>query len=308
MAWELSSKHKIIMEEIMEFAQICLETKNELDSYLKQENYKISDISFGNLFIWSCARKIEFTKSHNTLILKTTYPNENPYFFFPIGIGDKKQALQKIAKYCQSCGIAPHFKSIESSNLETLKEVFPHLEITPSVDNFDYVYSISELITLSGRKYHKKKNHLNQFLLNYPQWKYEKISKDNAKDVICVAQKWFDSNPNQTKALESENLGIKNALEAWEWLGLKGGFVHLDGKIVGFSFGEVINNEMVVIHIEKADNKILGAYQIINQQLLANEFNQYLYANREEDLGIEGLRRAKKSYNPVFMVEKYSAK
>lgn len=96
-------------------------------------------------------------------------------------------------------------------------------------------------------------------------------------------------------------------LENYESLDLKGGLIRVNGEIASFSFGEVLNEETALIHIEKARADIAGAYQIINQQLLLNEFSHLTYANREEDLGLEGLRRSKMSYNPVFLIDKYEA-
>lgn len=292
----------------MEFLPLTLESKTTIDGFLRDENFLISDIVFGNLFIWKDAREITYALCHDTLIIKTTYPHKEPYFFYPIGKGDKIQALKEIALYAQSLQIPLCFESVQQCNIAGLKSVFGEIEITPAVEHFDYVYLVQELINLSGRKFHKKKNHLNQFLLNYPQWQYKKITQQNAKDIIEVATQWFENTPNPTQGLISEHIGIKNALKVYDKLNLSGGFVHIDGKIIAFSFGEQINNEMVVIHIEKATNEIPGAYQIINQQLLVNEFSHFVYVNREEDLGIEGLKRAKKSYNPVFMVEKFRTK
>ncbi len=290
----------------MEFTPITLESKHIIQGFLDKDFFSISDISFGNLFIWSCARDISYAIDSDTLIIKTQYPDAKPYFFYPIGAGDKPKALESIAKYCCTHNIPPHFESIESKNLESLQAIFPNLKATPNIDRFDYVYAIQELIELSGRKFHKKKNHLNQFVIAFPNWQYESITARNTKRVIEAADRWLEANPNKSQALLFENIGIKNALQFFEELSLKGGFIHLDGEIIAFSFGEEINNEMAIIHIEKANNEIAGAYQIINQQVLANEFKHLKYANREEDLGIEGLRRAKKSYNPIFMVEKFS--
>ena len=293
--------------QTLNFTPITLESKSVIMPFLAQEDFMISDISFGNLYIWSCAREISYAIAHDTLIIQTKYEGNTPYFFYPIDAGDKIAALKAIESYTKASGVPLHFESLESKNAEAVKSTFPHLSIIAREDRFDYVYNVAELIALSGRKFHKKKNHLNQFLQSYESWRYEPISRRNVPEIIERANAWLAAHPAPTQALKLENIGIQNALNAFDALDLRGGVVRVDDEIVAFSFGEKISEKMVVIHIEKAATHITGAYQIINQQLLANEFSAFVYANREEDLGIEGLRRAKKSYNPAFMVEKYAA-
>ncbi|MGX2971778.1 DUF2156 domain-containing protein [Helicobacter sp. T3_23-1059] len=296
----------------MEFKPIALESKQILEPFLDKEDYEISDIVFGNLYIWKHARDIAYEILHDCVVIKTQYTNALPYFFYPFGNGDKIRALQDLREFLKKQNLPPRFESIESKNIDSIKSVFSGLEFIAREERFDYVYSIDELIRLEGRKFHKKKNHLNQFLQNNGErggkWDYEKISAQNADEIMTKCKEWLDANPNKNEALEIEFIGIKNALQVYENLGLKGGAIRLGGEIVAFSFGEVMNEKMALAHIEKANPQIAGAYQIINQQLLVNEFSELELINREEDLGIEGLRRAKKSYNPIKMVEKYASK
>lgn len=291
------------------FKPITLESRDELVAFLEVEDFQISDISFGNLFIWSVARNIEYANLESNLVIKTTYKNESPFFFYPIGNNDKKKTLLALKEYLKNENLACEFRSIESKNIEPLKEVFTNLESTSNIDDFDYVYSVNELIELSGRKFHKKKNHLNQFLITYEnKWRYEKLDSSNADEVYNEFCSWFSNTPNPSLGLINEKKGIELALKNYQALDFKGGVIRVEDKIVAFSFGEVISKDMAIIHIEKADSNYLGAYQIINQQLIKNEFSNLSYINREQDLGIEGLRRAKKSYNPIFMVEKFIVK
>ncbi len=295
------------MECKITFKDITLKDKQIFETYLSQDQYQISDINFGNLYLWHKARKISYAILSDCLIIQTTYENKNPFYFFPIGKGDKLGAIKSLFTYAQTRGEVLEFHSLELENLDFLKAHF-QLESFLNRDRSDYVYNISELINLSGRKYHKKKNHLNKFLQTYPHFSYEEITAQNANELNQTYQQWFEATPDPSDGLKNEFIGIQNALNHWNELDFIGGIVRIDGKIIAFSFGEVINEKMVVIHIEKADSSIHGAYQIINQQLLKNSFSKYEYANREEDLGIEGLRKAKMSYNPAFLVDKYEAK
>lgn len=295
----------------MTFTPIALEDKPLLDSYLKPTHpHPFSDFNFSNLFIWRFAREISYCLIDEFLILKTCYPNSTPYFFYPFSLGEREREERKavleslLASYPNAT-----FKSLSQSQAQELEEFFPkRFSIAPNRDRFDYVYSIPELIALSGRKYHKKKNHLNKFFQTYPNFAFESITPSNAQEVQSVYEKWYEDNPNKDEALRCEKEGIFSSLQNLNSLSLIGGLIRIDGEIVAFALGEAVDEESVVMHIEKANTSIQGIYQAINQQFLENAFGSYLWVNREEDLGIEGLRKAKLSYQPHFLLEKYEAK
>ncbi len=290
---------------MLDFKEVGLGDKEIIDCYLKEDFFQISDISFANLYIWRWARKIAYTIIEECLIIQTTYENQKPFYFFPIGRGDKKRAIEILL---QSQEAPLEFHSLQKQSVAFLQKYFDGMfDFSLNLDRSDYVYDVQELIALSGRKYHKKKNHLNKFLQTYPHFVFEHIDKTNKDEILYVWKQWFEAQNNPSQGLIDENKGIVDVLQNWEALGLMGGLVRVDQKIIAFSFGEIINEEMVVMHIEKADSHFAGAYQIINQQMLQHIFFHMKYVNREEDLGIEGLRKAKMSYNPVFLVEKYQA-
>jgi len=186
-----------------------------------------------------------------------------------------------------------------------LEREFSGLSFVENRDRFDYLYSISELIELKGRKYHKKKNHLNRFKELY-SFTYEPITQENIKELKNVWKEWFaKTEESASEGLKMENLGLLDVFRNYLFLSIKGAIIRVNGKIIAFSLGESLNDETVVIHTEKADINYHGAYQIINQQFLEKEWSCFRYANREEDLGIEGLRKAKLSYNPVLLAKKF---
>lgn len=296
------------------FREITLGDRGLICTYLGQESFMISDISFGNLFLWRHARKIEFAVIHECLVIKTTYPNKPPFVFFPIGAGDKLCCLRVLKSYFASLGLPLEFHSLEASSVEMLNCVFGAVEARLNRDRSDYIYLTSNLINLSGRKYHKKKNHLNRFFEEYKGFEFEEISSSNLDEVAKACDLWSKNKSdvcaidfNINSSLENEWAGIRALLHDYDALGLRGGLLRHDGKIIAFSFGEVVSNSLCVIHVEKADTNYRGAYQAINQQLLANCFQEVTYVNREEDLGIEGLRKAKLSYNPDLILDKYEA-
>lgn len=295
----------------MTFTPITLEDKPLLDSYLKPTcSHPFSDFNFSNLFIWRFAREISYCLIDEFLILKTCYPNSTPYFFYPFSLGERGKGERKaVLESLLTSYPNATFKSLSQSQAQELEEFFPkRFSIAPNRDRFDYVYSIPELIALSGRKYHKKKNHLNKFFQTYPSFVFESITPSNAQEVQSVYEKWYEDNPNKDEALRCEKEGIFSSLQNLSSLSLIGGLIRIEGEIVAFALGEAVDTESVVMHIEKANISIQGIYQAINQQFLENAFGSYLWVNREEDLGIEGLRKAKLSYQPHFLLEKYEAK
>lgn len=286
------------------FQDITLQDRTIINTYLKQENFMISDISFGNLFIWRLARKIAFCILYDCLVIETTYTNQEPFCFFPIGSGDKKAALFALYSYYKQKGQKLVFHSVEKQNLDVLYEVFGDT-IMPILnrDRSDYIYKTQDLIELTGRKYHKKKNHLNRFFDEYRGFTFETIDENNTNELLETWQKW--DNSGSDIGLQNESKGIISVFENYSNLGLLGGLLRFNDDIIAFSFGEIMSQNLCIIHIEKADINYRGAYQAINQQLLLHCFSDITYVNREEDLGIEGLRKAKLSYNPEFILEKY---
>lgn len=287
----------------IDFKEIELDDRELILSYLKQDSFMISDISFGNLFIWRLARKIEFAIIHECLVIKTTYTDKNPFFFFPIGAGNKHSCLEAISEYCGYLRIPLEFHSLEEKNIFIFREIFGNVEPVINRDRSDYIYLTKNLIELSGRKYHRKKNHLNRFFEEYRGFSFEEIDSHNLKELQDTWCLW--SQEQTDSSLIAESKGIVSVLQNYCALGFRGGLLRFDSKIIAFSFGEVTSSELCVIHIEKADIAYRGAYQAINHQLLFHCFNNIKYVNREEDLGIEGLRKAKMSYNPHIILDKY---
>ena len=173
-------------------------------------------------------------------------------------------------------------------------------------DRSDYIYETHSLIELKGRKFHKKKNHVNHFYENYPNYRYETLSEGNQQELLATWNAWF-AQSEPTQSLANEHIGICNAITHFADLNFRCGIVRVGGEIVAFSLGEPLNKETAVIHIEKANIHYQGAYQVINQLFLKHEWSDYRFVNREEDLGIEGLRRAKLSYQPYCILDKYEA-
>jgi hypothetical protein len=171
-------------------------------------------------------------------------------------------------------------------------------------NNADYVYLSQDLIHLSGRKFHRKKNHLNQFKKQVT-FEYRPLDRELVADFLEMQESWCRMRECvESPDLLSEDYAVREALNHFEALGFQGGAVLVDGRIEAFSLGEPLNEDTAVIHIEKANPEIPGLYTAINQLFCQNAWPAMTYINREQDLGIEGLRKAKESYYPHHMVDK----
>lgn len=292
----------------MQFFDISLDSKRVIDEFFHAQRIEASDMLFGNLYIWHFSRTIKYALIDDCLVVWTKFPNEpHPFIFFPLGRGNRKGAIEKMKEYFLDNKMPFSLRSLEPYQSAELENLFPNsFEITPNRDRFDYIYNIDELIALSGRALHKKKNHLNRFFNLYPNFSYERVDESNAMEVLSASRAWFEYS-DKSDGLRNEMLGIEASLNNFSALGMKGAIIRIDGKIAAFSLAEQINDDSVVIHIEKGNTFYEGIYQAINQQFLKNDFSHLRFVNREEDLGIEGLRKAKMSYKPLRFIEKANA-
>ena len=176
-------------------------------------------------------------------------------------------------------------------------------------DGDDYIYLAEKLRTLSGKKLQSKRNLVNRFKTAYEgRWNYEDMTRENIKDAFAFHIHWCNLNGcARERDFEGETCAIVQALHNFDYLNLRGGLLRLDGEVIAFTFGCKATPDMFVVQIEKADHTIQGAYQMINQQFVQRNCNDVEYVNREEDLGLEGLRKAKKSYYPAMRGVKYVA-
>lgn len=187
---------------------------------------------------------------------------------------------------------------------ETFPGVFTFIE---DRDHEDYIYSVEALANLSGKKYHGKRNHCSYFEKTF-DWSYEAMTGETALDCIEFSRQWMLDHPDKLDSgTEDEFHAIERALPHFEELDFVGGILRVDGDIVAYTFGEEINETVFCSHVEKADGSIRGAYPMINREFARNSISGYKLVNREEDLGIEGLRKAKESYHPVELLVKYRA-
>lgn len=286
---------------MIEFKPIELEDKEIIDSYLKKEENRGCEMAFGSLYIWRKAYDMRYAVIDDCLVLWSK-DGENPAGLrFPVGDGDKLSAARKACDYMEQVGEKPQFYGVTADVVDFITENSKEYEISDMSMYADYVYESKSLISLSGKKLHSKKNHLNKFKKTY-NYEYMPIKPSDCENIISAYDGWATLDD---KYLKAEYSSISDVVKNLDYLDIKGAMIKVDGKIAAFSLGEELCGDMAVIHVEKADVSYDGSYAAINQMFVQNEWSKYKYINREDDCGLEGLRNAKLSYRPVFMVEKY---
>ncbi|MCI9023616.1 MAG: DUF2156 domain-containing protein [Dorea sp.] len=294
------------MDEI-QFKRAELEDKEIISRYFTLYTSRSCERTFANVYLWSRQYPVKWAVVENTLVFKSE-DEEHLAFAYPVGDpGDVRRAIEWLTEYFKDRGMPFRMYNLTPDNFAQLEEWYPgRFQIEYDRDSADYVYESEKLATLSGKKLHSKRNHINKFKALYGgRWSYEAITAGNVEECFQMALKWRDQNGCEDDPDKRGEICVTmNALRLFEELELTGGILKIDGEVVAFTIGEPICPDTFVVHIEKAFADVEGAYPMINQQFVEHECKDYLYVNREEDTGAEGLRKAKLSYRPVFMVEK----
>lgn len=285
---------------MLDFRNIEIEDKDWIKELLSYSDYRGCEYTFGNNFIWSDAFKIQIARYKDFYIVQS-----EGEFFFPAGRGNYEEVITLLREYCKRQDKHLCFGSSPKSGAEYLKELYDdRIDIFSNRDFFDYCYNYDDLSLLIGKKYHSKRNFINRFIQN--EWSYEEISENNINDCIDVLQKWYEENKDSDDpSMEQEVKASEKGLKYFEELDFRGGLLRVGGKPVAFTFGEGINSDTFDVHVEKALSEYDGTYPMINKEFVSRSCSGYRYINREEDVGEENLRRAKLSYHPAFMEEKY---
>ncbi len=278
-----------------EFKMVELEDQTAILSSIRRYPAEVCEVNFGNTFIWRKYDHPKLTTIRDNLCLLFEPPDEPAYFLQPIGEKDIPETIHA----CLSC--APRLSRIPASFASRWCSGF-HCE--PDRNNFDYVYRTADLIELKGKRYDGKRNRIRKFEREYV-YRYVKLTAVHLEDCRRLFEDWLVDKSRAHKMISAQHEAIHEGLAHFEALGLSGGAIEVEGKIEAFSIGEPLNPDTAVIHIEIASPKYEGLSQLMNREFVKNEWTRFSFVNREQDMGIPGLRRAKMSYYPHHMVEKY---
>lgn len=311
---------------MLTFKPIGIEDKAIITSFTLNSNLMNCDYAFANMCSWRFLYDSMYTLADGFLFIRF-YVEDNGRkhfaYMFPVGNGndtsgsssksssnsDIRHAISLLEKDAETMGFPLLFLGVTPDAKKQLDTLFPgHFTYISERDYYDYVYLREDLLTLKGKKYQAKRNHINKFKNRY-DYHYRPITPELVPQCMDVERIWRKANENENdkEDLSHEQRSMVFAMQHFQELGLLGGAIVVDEKIVAFTYGSPINNHTFGTHVEKADVHYEGIFSIINQEFAAHIPEQYIYINREEDLGIPGLRQSKLSYQPTILLEKSAA-
>jgi hypothetical protein len=296
----------------MNFRPISIQDKDVITAFTFKSNFNNCDFAFANMCSWSFLYDSEFAVADNFLFVRF-YIEEKGHrhlaYMIPLGNGDLRHAIEILEQDAEAMGFKPLILGLSLEKKEELNALFPgKFTFMADRDYFDYLYLRADLATLHGKKFQPKRNHINKFRKLYP-YEYQPITPALVPQCLEVERIWWKANMDDkdVEGLSYEQLSMTFALNHFEELGLTGGAIIVYGKLVAFTYGSPVNDTVFGVHVEKADVFYEGIFNVINMEFASRVPEQYIYINREEDLGLSGLRQSKLSYNPVIILEKHAA-
>ena len=296
---------------MIEFKTITLCDKPWIDEIVFAENSPSADYNFGNIYIWDKFYRQLTCRLDGRMLTKLRYEGK-PAFVFPIGTGPLRPAIEALREFADYKGYPLVIRGITPKHKELLEAEYPGcFEYALEEKNCDYIYLAERLSTYAGKALHGKKNHCNRFEAEN-DWEWLPLSRGLIPGCLDMLDVWTEDNTERLdKSISYEHDAIIRSFAAFEKLGLEGGVLKANGKIVGFSLGEMTSADTFDVHFEKAEITMNGAYPMVCRELtrmLMQRHPELKYINREDDMGLDSLRRSKQSYRPEFLLEKYIAR
>ena len=296
------------------FLPIQIEDRLQIESILERNPTQASEFTFAYLYMWQCDYRFQYVIRNGWLLIVSESTYDIPFALCPVPESGKydrasfDDSVDWLRKQFESSARPLVFGRVEEKRLPWFNGYCcSEFTIERSDRTADYVYEGNALRELPGRKFGSKRNHISQFLRKYPDYEVVEVGPQNLDECRRIIYEWCQARNCICGSPEScERYACNRMLDAWEQLNMKGILIRIDGKFEAFTIGESLDEETVVIRFEKANGDIHGLYAILNRDFLLKEWAQFAFVNREEDMGIEGLRKAKQSYNPSRMIDKYT--
>lgn len=296
---------------MIDFKTIELSDKEWMDPLYKSANLAGCQHNFTNVYAWSGIYENKIARINDYIVVKIGDKDKQRYFY-PAGSGDVKPILEAMLQDAQDCGHDFILSALSEENLAELKALYPgKFAFDTDMDYYDYIYKLEKMVTLSGSKLQPKRNLINQFKRKYTEWSIEDLSEDNMEECWVMNKQWCILHDcKNDEVLLNERCAVQRMLKSFIELKLDGALLRVNGEVAAFTVGEVLNSDTYVTHVEKAFMEVTGAYQMINREfavIIKAKYPQIAFVNREEDMGHEGMRKAKRSYYPERMEVKYTA-
>lgn len=296
---------------VLQFKPVTPEAMEEIWPILEHEKGRTTDFSYGGLLMWVDYFKYEYAIVNNTLFIKGLVEDDisKPAFSLPVGEMPLKESVEMIHSYCSLNGMVAELSAVPEYAVEELRNLGA-VSVTELTDWADYLYDAEKLSTLSGKKYGKKRNHVNKFQSVYPDWKLEKMTQSNSREALAMMDAF------ELEADSGEMAAVERSLSRKMIRRVAEGDDHIeaavlrtgDGHVCAYTIGD-IKGDTLFIHVEKALRGFDGSYEMINYAFakeVCSRHPEIKFINREDSAGDEGLRRAKESYHPVSLLRKFN--
>lgn len=288
---------------MVERKRIELSDQTIFEQYIQNENN--STYNFTNMFIWSGDGFITYGVTDGCLALFFQGKKQPLSVSYPVGTGDKRAAVIHLSSFLEEQGFRPVFRNLSDYMVKEMDEMFPGcFEFIEDRNTADYIYETEKMITLSGKKLHAKRNHFNYFKNNYA-YEYKTLTQADMPECMELFDAWV-AEKEEAEDMGASRRAAAKLLENFAVLPVRGGGIYMDGKLSAFSIGEAVSEDTALIHVEFALD-YRGLFNVINSEFCAHEWTDFQYVNREEDMGLPGLRQTKLAYRPVYLLEKFNA-
>ncbi|MDE7381438.1 MAG: phosphatidylglycerol lysyltransferase domain-containing protein [Muribaculaceae bacterium] len=280
--------------------------------FIQKEFGRTTDFSYGGILMWVNFFNYEYAILNDTLFIKGTLENDlnKPAFSLPIGKMSLAESVRVLKEYCNRINIPLYFSAVPQYAIKEFEKLNP-ISIEPLGDWSDYLYDAESLATLQGKKNGKKRNHVNKFTSQFPNWKLIPMTPDNATEALSFMDK-FDLEGDSTEMAVQERKLTRFLIDCISERDDKliGVFLTTGDEVCAFSIGD-IKHDTFFVHVEKALREFPGSYEMINKafaEYITSKYPKIKYINREDDAGDEGLRKAKQSYHPLTLLEKFNVR
>lgn len=303
----------IDLRPIMEFKDLTISDKDELKLIIRYVCDAKCTVSFSNVLGWQSLYRYQICKEDGFTVVRIIAQDDisRIIYFFPIGEGDIRSIVRRIVEQESPSGKNLCFFLPSLKFVNDLRPLLPDFGLHHLRSESDYFYLREDLANLKGQDYQNKRNLVHQFKSKY-NYSVSTLAVPDFEECMELYHRWYEihrlqsaSEPSTLRFLEHESNAVKYILGHYDELGQQGLVVRVEGKVVGFTYGVALSDEVFDVQLEKADEEYAGAYAFINQQMASSLPEHFIYLNREEDMGIEGLRKAKLQYRPESLVPKY---
>lgn len=285
------------------FKAITPSDRELLTSFIAPSDRRDSNLSVASMCCWQFLNCSSFAIIDGQLVIRFCFPDHQTVYTLPGG--EQRNVIGKLAQLAMDEKVPLCLYGVIPDMQPILEREFPGVfGYREKREHFDYLYVRKDLSTLQGKGYQPKRNHVNKFKKSY-DYRFTPMTEEMTDDCLKMYDRWCEERScEDDETLEDERKALIYGMKHFLSLGLTGGAIWVDGEVIAFTFGSPVNSDTFCIHAEKAFSNYDGAYNTINKEFAGYLPERYVYLNREEDLGLPGLRKAKQSYRPVKLLEK----